>query len=990
MTAADHSPTALSPIRADLLPPRKRLRDSPFVFHQETSIKDSTERGYEASMEGSTEIGLEIDIEAGAKVGTVVGADSSVGSTVEIDVDVVAGPDTPPFLSEPTIAERLDDQKEEVEEEIRTLTSRLETAEAEKTALHDRVRSLKMRKLSLRDTLRVENEICWSSASFGANRNIKNIVENEGDNRNGNGGGNGNENGGGNKNLNGNNNNGNGNHGDNAGGAMQAGRECTYKEFLNCQPLNFMGTKGAVGLSRTVGTDAAYAMTWKELMRLMTKDSVRMASSVMDQKVRANAARQVDNNRKWENHSRDNHVGHMSRDYNTLAAVATTTVIAQSLRTKLVEIKHEMGKLEEELMPLKEEEKPIRTQTSLRYSVELADGKIVGADTIIRGCTLDFLNHPFNIDLMPVELGSFDVIIGSSVYSKIDLRAGYHQLRVREEDIPKTAFRTRKEEHKEHLKLILKLLKKEELYAKFSRCEFWLPKVKFPSHVIDSEGIHVDPNKIESIKDWASPHTPTEICQFLGLAEKEEVAFQLLKQKLCSAPIMSLLEGTKNFMVYCDASHKGLRAVLMQKEKVIAYASCQLKIHKKNYMTNDLEFGAHPGKVNVVVDALSRKERIKPLQVRDLVMTIGLNLPSQILNAQAEAMKEKNVLEENISGLRDLIMNESHKSKYSIHHGSYKMYHDLKKLYWWPNMKDEIATYVSKCLTCAKVKAEHQKPSGLLVQPEIPQWKWERITMDFVMKLPRTLSGHDTIWLIVDRLIKFAHFLPMKDTHSMEKLMRIYLKEILEMAGIDILPLVEFSYNNSYHTSITVAPFEALYGRKCRKPVCWAKVGDSQLTGQEIINETTKKIVQIKSRIQAAHNRQKSYADVRRKPLEFQVGDKVMLKVSPWKGVIRFGKRGKLNPRYIRPFKILAKIRIVAYRLELPEQLSRVHNTFHVSNLKKCLSDETLGIPLDEIEIDDKLNFVEEPVEIIDRVGTYEIISLPFYMNQNKKKRKKF
>ncbi|GJR78699.1 putative reverse transcriptase domain-containing protein [Tanacetum coccineum] len=181
------------------------------------------------------------------------------------------------------------------------------------------------------------------------------------------------------------------------------------------------------------------------------------------------------------------------------------------------------------------------------------------------------------------------------------------------------------------------------------------------------------------------------------------------------------------------------------------------------------------------------------------------------------------------------------------------------------------------------------------------------------------------------------------------------------------LPLVEFSYNNSYHTSIKAAPFEALYGRKCRSPICWAEVGDSQLTGPEIIHETTEKIVQIKSRIQAARDRQKSYADVRRKPLEFQVGDKVMLKVSPWKGVIRFGKRGKLNPRYIGPFKIIAKVGTVAYRLELPEQLSRVHSTFHVSKLKKCMADEPLAIPLDEIQVDDKLHFIEEPVEIMDR-----------------------
>ncbi|GJZ59218.1 hypothetical protein Tco_0615034 [Tanacetum coccineum] len=784
------------------------------------------------------------------------------------------------------------------------------------------------------------------------------------------------------------------------------------------------------------------------------------------------------------------------------------------------------------------------------------------------------------------------------MYSKIDFEVPViTKLRVREEYISKTVFRTRyghyefqvmpfglsnaptvfmdlmnrvcrpyldkfvivfiddiliysktKEEHDAHLRLILELLKKGRIIRqRFSMCDFWLLKYNFWTvilgHVIDSEGIHMDPTKIESIKDRASPKTPTEIHQFLGLAgyyrrfiegfskiakpmtkltqksvkfdwtEKAEAAFQLLKQKLCSAPILALPEGSENFVVYCDASRKGLGAVLMQREKVIAYASRQLKIHEKNYTTHDLELGAvvfalkmwrhylygtkcvvftdhkslqhildqkelnmrqrrwlellsdydceiryHPGKANVVADALSRKERNKPLRVRALVLTTGLNLPVQILNAQVEARKEENYGTEDLGGmiknlepradgtlclrnrswipcfgdLRTLIMHESHKSKYSIHPGSDKMYQDLKKLYWWPNMKAEIATYVSKCLTCAKVKAECQKPSGLLVQPVIPVWKWENITMDFVTKLPKTSSGQDAIWVIVDRLTKSAHFLPMKETDSMEKLTRQYLKEVVSRHGVPVsiisdrdskftshfwqslnkalgtqldmstayhpqtdgqsertiqtledmlracvidfgkgwdrhLPLVEFSYNNSYHTSIKAAPFEALYGRKCRSPVCWAEVGDAQLTGPEIIHETTEKIIQIKKRIQAARDRQKSYADRRRKPLEFQAGDKVMLKVSPWKGVIRFSKREKLNPRYIIPFKILAKVGTVAYRLELLDQLSRVYSTFYVSNMKKCFSDEPLAIPLDEIQIDDKLNFIEEPIKIMDR-----------------------
>ncbi|GJW22267.1 putative reverse transcriptase domain-containing protein [Tanacetum coccineum] len=445
---------------------------------------------------------------------------------------------------------------------------------------------------------------------------------------------------------------------------------------------------------------------------------------------------------------------------------------------------------------------------------------------------------------------------------------------------------------------------------------------------------------VKGFSKIAKPKTKlTQKSEKFNWGEKEETSFHTLKQKLCSAPILALPEGSDNFVVYCDAFLQGLaRCVIAEGEE-------------ENYGTEDL--------CGMIKNLEPRADGMLCLKNRSWIPCFG--------------------------DLRALIMHESHKSKYLIHPGSDKMYQDLKKLYWWPNMKAEIATYVSKCMTCAKVKAEYQKPSGLLVQPVIPVWKWENITMDFVTKLPKTTSGQDTIWVIVDRLTKSAHFLPMKETDTMEKLTRQYLKEVVSRHGVPVLIIsdrdskftshfwkslneaLEFSYNNNYHTSIKAAPFEALYGRKCRSPICWAEVGDAQLTGLEIICETTEKIIQIKHRLQASRDRQRSYADKRRKPLEFQVGDKVMLKVSPWKGVIHFGKRGKLNPRYIGPFKILAKVGTVAYRLELPEQLSRVHSTFHVSNLKKCLSDEPLAIPLDEIHVDDKLNFIEEPIEIMDR-----------------------
>nr|GEW70325.1 putative reverse transcriptase domain-containing protein [Tanacetum cinerariifolium] len=406
-------------------------------------------------------------------------------------------------------------------------------------------------------------------------------------------------------------------------------------------------------------------------------------------------------------------------------------------------------------------------------------------------------------------------------------------------------------------------------------------------------------------------------------------------------------------------------------------------------------------------------------------MTIGLDLPKQIVEAQIEALKPKNFKNEDVGGiirkdipkeklkpradgtlclnrrswlpcygdLRSVIMHESHKSKYSIHPGSNKMYQDMKRLYWWPNMKANIATYVCKCLTCAKVKAEHQRPSRLLIQPVISEWKWDNIMMDFITKLPKSSKGFNTIWVIMDQLTKSAHFLPIRENDPLDKLARLYLNRIVARHGIAVsiicdrdgrftsnfwksfqkalgrdlsmstayhletdgqsertiqtledmlstckinfrkgrvkhLPLAKFSYNNSYHASLKAAPYE---------------------------------------RIQNSPDRQKSYANLKRKLMEFEVGDRVMLKVSPWKGVVRFDKQGKLNPRYVGPFKVLAKVRKVAYRLELPQELSRVHHTFHVSNLKKCYVDEPLVMPLEGIHIGDKLQFVEEPVEIMER-----------------------
>ncbi|GKE15124.1 putative reverse transcriptase domain-containing protein [Tanacetum coccineum] len=474
----------------------------------------------------------------------------------------------------------------------------------------------------------------------------------------------------------------------------------------------------------------------------------------------------------------------------------------------------------------------------------------------------------------------------------------------------------------------------------------------------------------------------------------------MLKQKLCSAPIFALLEGTEDFLMYCDVSLKGYGAVLMQREKVIVYASRQLKVHEENYTTHDLELGAivfalrlwrhylygtkwiellsdydckiryHPGKANMVADALSWKGMEKPLRVRALMMTIHNDLPKQIREAQEEAMKRKNAKAEKFGRLikpifefhpdgkrffgnhvwlprfgrlRDLVMHESHKSKYSIHQGSDKMYQDLKLLYWWPNMKADIATYISKCLACVKVKAKHQKPSGLLQQPEIPVWKWERITMDFVSGLPRMPSGYDTIWVIVDRLTKSAHFLPMKKMDSMEKLTQLSLQKVL---GTNLNMSIAYRPQTDGQSERTIQTLEDML---------LLRLHHMKLYTEESVDHLYAGV-----RLGIANS-------LKIKPLEFEVGDMVLLKVSPWKGAVHFGKRGKLSPHYIGPFKIVDRVGPVAYTLELPEELKGIHSTFHVSNLKKCLAEGDVVVPMEEIQLDDKLHMIEEPVEIVDK-----------------------
>ncbi|TQE09442.1 hypothetical protein C1H46_004935 [Malus baccata] len=731
-------------------------------------------------------------------------------------------------------------------------------------------------------------------------------------------------------------------------------------------------------------------------------------------------------------------------------------------------------------------------------------------------------------------------------------------------------------DHVQHLTLVLEKLREHRLYAKFSKCQFWLEEVAFLGHVISAQGILVDPQKIAAVENWEQPRTVTEVRSFLGLASyyrrfvknfsvialpltkltrkevkfewdsKCEQSFQQLKHFLTHAPVLALPDDDGNFEIYSDASLNGLGCVLMQHGNVIAYASRQLKIHEKNYPTHDLELAAiifalkiwrhylygekckiftdhkslqyiftqkelnlrqrrwlellsdydctieyHPGRANVVADALSRKSQgrvnalyasriplladlrstgvqlgledqeemvigreealLASFQVRPILMdrileAQGSNeeVQSLILGVSQGKKKDLNVRESDGMLMQDKrmyvpkneelkkeILDEAHISAYAMHPGGTKMYHTIRPFYYWPGMKREIAEYVSRCAICQQVKAERKKPFGLMQPLPVPQWKWENITMDFVYKLPSTRNGYDGIWVIVDRLTKSAHFIPVREKYSLNKLAELFITKIVKYHGVPVnivsdrdprftskfwtafqealgtrllystayhpqtdgqsertiqtledmlrssvmqfdedwhakLDLMEFAYNNSYHSSIGMAPFEALYGKACRTPLCWSEVGERVLVGPEIVEETTQNVQVIKSNLKVAQDRQKSLADKHATDRVYKVNDWVFLKLSPWKGVVRFGKKGKLSPRYIGPYQITERVGEVAYRLELPSELSKVHNVFHVSMLRQYVADPSHVIPIQPLEINLDLTYDEEPVTILD------------------------
>nr|GEU55933.1 reverse transcriptase domain-containing protein [Tanacetum cinerariifolium] len=578
---------------------------------------------------------------------------------------------------------------------------------------------------------------------------------------------------------------------------------------------------------------------------------------------------------------------------------------------------------------------PVKLDTF--YDVKLADGKVVSTNNVLIGCTLTLLNHSFPIDLMVIELGSFDIIIGMDWLSRYDAAILYQKRKVRIPLEGKTLV-IKGNRNNSRLKIVSCI--KAQKYIE-NGCELFLAQVtkqgskekRLEDDYVIRDFPEVFPNELPGLPPprqvefhidlipGAAPVAPAPYrlapSEMKELSEKlwelskkgddEEEAFQTLKLKLCSSPILSLLEGSEDFVVYCDASLKGFGAVLMQREKVITWIELL-----SDY---DHVIRYHPRKANVVADELSRKDK-EPIRVRALVVTVHNNLPEQIRNAQVEACKEENIGVERFVGegepfeVRSVVTLKPARKKILV-------------------SKDSLA-----------------KGSHLKLDPMV-----RGARVDYFGPRPSFRVKFLEIFTEVVR-DKFRYeycYHPQTDGQSERTIQT--LEDMLRACVIDFgsgwdkhLPLAEFSYNNNYHASIKATPFEALYRRKCRSPVCWSEVVDAQLTRPEMISETTKMIVQIKNRLLATRSRQKSYADMRCKPLEFEVGDKVMLKLSPCKGPM-------------------------AYKLELPRELQGIHNTFHVSNLKKCLSDEDLIIPLDEVRIDEKLHFIEEPVEIMDREG---------------------
>ncbi|WVZ53759.1 hypothetical protein U9M48_004660 [Paspalum notatum var. saurae] len=552
-------------------------------------------------------------------------------------------------------------------------------------------------------------------------------------------------------------------------------------------------------------------------------------------------------------------------------------------------------------------------------------------------------------------------------------------------------------------------------------------------------GISVDPSKIKAVQDWVAPQNVSEIRSFLGLAgyyRRQRRWLELIKYYDVN---INYHPGKAN--VVADAlSRKSYYSHLIAKARVLPqelYEECAL------FMFGIL---SHTDAVVLEVGATLEQDIRKGQQTDEKIQAIKQSIKEGrssefTIDEEGVVWYKQRLCVPNIESLRELILSEAHDSAYSIHPGSTKMYHDLKTRFWWYGMKRDVAEYVALCDTCQRVKAEHQRPAGLLQPLRIPEWKWEEISMDFIVGLPRTQSGFDSIWVIVDRLSKVAHFIPVKERYTGQDLAELFMARIICLHGVPkrilsdrgtqftsrfwkklheamgtkldfssayhpqtdgqtervnqiledmlracalsnkkswdkSLPYAEFSYNNSYQASLKRAPFEVLYGRRCRTPLLWDQVGEKVVFGPDMVKEAERQVQEVRNNLKVAQSRQKSYADHRRRELTFEIGDHVYLKVSPIRGLRRFKVKGKLAPRYIGPFRIVDRKGAVAYQLELPAQLSGVHDVFHVSQLKKCLRVPEEQIPLEEVDTQEDLTYSEYPVKILEVSGSHGIRKL--------------
>ncbi|KAH0637697.1 hypothetical protein KY289_037612 [Solanum tuberosum] len=499
--------------------------------------------------------------------------------------------------------------------------------------------------------------------------------------------------------------------------------------------------------------------------------------------------------------------------------------------------------------------------------------------------------------------------------------------------------------------------------------------VAFLGHIVSGDGIRVDTQKIEAVQNWPRPTSPTDIRSFLGLAGY----YRSLSEKLL---------GIEKVVNYCPSFDLTRR-----------YCVIICMVFMLMYSLSTRVFS----KANVVVDALSRLSMGSTAHVeeekRELAKYVHrlACLGVQLMDCTEGRLVVMNGAESSlvlcvpvVDGPQERIMEEAHSSRYFIHPGSKKMYRDLREVYCWSSMKKGIAEFVAKCPNCQQVKVEHQRPGGLTQNIKILEWKWEVINMDFITGLPRSRRQHDSIWVIVDRMTKSAYFLPVKTTHSAEDYARLYIQEVVRLHGVPISIISDrgaqftaqfwksfqkglgskVNLSTAFHPQTDgqaertiqtledmlracVIDFKALYERRCRSPIGWFEVVEAGLIGPDLVHQAMEKVKVIQEKLKTAQSRQKSYTDVRRRELEFEVDDWVYLKVSPIKGVMRFGKKGKLSPRYIGPYRILKRVGNVAYELELAQELAAVTLVFHVSMLKKCMGDPSLIIPTEDIGIKD-------------------------------------